>query len=68
MKGKYPLTQNVEISYRVMVNDIRSLIESGRRNAYAAINQTAVFTYWHIGKKSLKKNKRDAAGLNMANR
>ena len=68
MKGKHPLTQNVGTSYRVMVNDIRSLIESGRRNAYAAINQTAVFTYWHIGEKSLKKNRMDAAGQNTANR
>ena len=55
MKGKHPLTQNVGTSYRVMVNDIRSLIESGRRNAYAAINQTAVFTYWHIGEKIVEE-------------
>ena len=55
MKEKHPLTQSDGISYQGLVNDIRSLIESGRRNAYAAINQAAVFTYWHIGEKIVEE-------------
>ena len=55
MNEKQPSTQNGTVSYRALLNDIRSLIESGRRNAYAAINQAAVFTYWHIGEKIVEE-------------
>ena len=55
MSGKQPLQRNVAATYKTLLNDIRSLIESGRRNAYAAINQAAVFTYWHIGKKIVEE-------------
>lgn len=34
-----------------LLSEIRALIDSGRRNAYTAINQAAVITYWNIGKK-----------------
>lgn len=34
-----------------VLNDIRCIIEEGRRQAYAAANQVAVLTYWHIGKR-----------------
>lgn len=31
-----------------VLNDIRTIIEQGRQHAYAAANQAAVLTYWHI--------------------
>ena len=37
-----------------VLNDIRCIIEEGRRQAYAAANQVAVLTYWHIGKRNLE--------------
>ena len=37
-----------------VLNDIRCIIEESRRQAYAAANQVAVLTYWHIGKRNLE--------------
>lgn len=37
-----------------VLNDIRCIIEEGRRQADAAANQVAVLTYWHIGKRNLE--------------
>ena len=38
-----------------VLNDIRCIIEEGRRQAYAAANQVAVLTYWHIGKRIVEE-------------
>ena len=42
-------------SYRNLLNAIRGLIESGRRNAYASIEQAAILTFWNIGRKIVEK-------------
>lgn len=38
-----------------LVSDIRSIIEQGRKQAYATVNQTAVLTYWHIGQRIVEE-------------
>ena len=38
-----------------LVSDIRSIIEQGRQQAYAAANQIAVLTYWHIGRRIVEE-------------
>ena len=37
------------------LNDIGHIIEQGRQQAYAAANQVAVLTYWHIGKRIVEE-------------
>lgn len=38
-----------------LVKDVRSIIEDGRRQAYATANQVAVLTYWNIGKRIVEE-------------
>lgn len=38
-----------------LLADIRTIIEQGRRQAYAAVNQIAVLTYWHIGQRIVEE-------------
>lgn len=35
--------------YNSAVNDIKTIIQSGRDAAYSATNQAMVLTYWNIG-------------------
>ena len=44
-----------------VLNDIRCIIEEGRRQAYAAANQVAVLTYWHIGKRIVEEEQHGEA-------
>lgn len=34
-----------------LVNDVRSIIDNGRKQAYGAVNSAMVETYWHIGRR-----------------
>ena len=47
--------QNSDSEYRNLLNGIKTVIESGRREAYASINHTAVITYWKIGQKIVEE-------------
>lgn len=38
-----------------VLNDIRKIIEEGRRQAYAAAGQIAITTYWNIGKRIVEE-------------
>lgn len=38
-----------------LIADLRTIIEQGRRQAYAAVNQVAVLTYWHIGQRIVEE-------------
>lgn len=38
-----------------LISDIRSIIEQGRQQAYAAANQIAILTYWHIGRRIVEE-------------
>lgn len=37
------------------VSDIRSIIEQGRKQAYAAAGQVAIETFWNIGRRIVKE-------------
>ena len=38
-------------SQRELLRDLKTLIESGRGQAVAAVNSTITVTYWHVGKR-----------------
>ena len=38
-----------------VLNDIRKIIEEGRRQAYAAVGQVAIATYWNIGRRIVEE-------------
>ena len=38
-----------------LLADIRKIIEQGRRQAYAAAEQTAIATYWNIGRRIVEE-------------
>ena len=40
---------------RNVLNDIRKIVEEGRRQAYAAAGQVAIVTYWNIGKRIVEE-------------
>ena len=37
------------------VNDIKKIVEQGRRAAYGAVNAVMIETYWHIGKRIVQQ-------------
>lgn len=41
-----------------VVTDIRSIIEQGRKMAYAAAGQAAIATYWNIGRRIVEEEQR----------
>ncbi len=38
-----------------LLNDIRTIIEQGRREAYAAVSQVTIATYWNIGRRIVEE-------------
>ena len=44
-----------------LFSDIRGIIEQGRQQAYAAANQVAVLTYWHIGRRIVEEEQHGEA-------
>lgn len=44
-----------------LVSDIQSIIEQGRQQAYAAANQIAILTYWHIGRRIVEEEQHGKA-------
>ena len=47
--------QHLDIITDNLFDDIRNIIEQGRRQAYAATNQIVVLTYWHIGRRIVEE-------------
>ena len=43
-----------------ILRDIRNIIEDGRRQAYAAAGQAAIFTYWHVGRRIVEEEQNGA--------
>lgn len=43
------------------VNEVRSIIEQGRRQAYAAVGQTAIATYWNVGRRIVEEEQEGKA-------
>ena len=48
------------------VSDIRAIIEQEQRQAYAAVGQIAVITYWNIGRRIVEEDSMELLVLNMA--
>lgn len=44
-----------------LIADIREIIEQGQRQAYAAVGQIAVMTYWNIGCRIVEEEQHGAA-------
>lgn len=53
------LTTN-EIHHNQLLSDVRQIIEQGRRQAYAAVSQISVVTYWHIGRRIVEEEQHGA--------
>lgn len=47
--------QHCDITTDKLFDDIRNIVEQGRKQAYAAANQIAVLTYWHIGRRIVEE-------------
>ena len=47
-------TSNITTNSRVL-NDIRTIIEHGRQQAYAAAGQAAIVTYWNVGRRIVEE-------------
>ena len=43
------------------VSDIRTIIEQGRKQAYAATGQIAIMTYWNIGRRIVEEEQHGAS-------
>lgn len=60
------LNQNLPEAF---VNDVRSIIENGRRQAYSAAGNIAIATYWNIGRRIVEEeqngNSRAEYGKNL---
>ena len=54
--------QQTDIITENFVSDIRTIIEQGRKQAYAATGQIAIMTYWNIGRVSWKRSNMGQAG------
>ena len=46
--------KSLELS-SVFVSDIRSIIEHGRQQAYSAVGQLAIATYWNVGRRIVEE-------------
>lgn len=47
--------ENNLTAYQSVITDIKSIISSGRGNAYSAANKAMVLTYWNIGKRIVEQ-------------
>ncbi len=47
--------QHLNITTDKLFDDIRNIIEQGRRQAYAAAGQAAIMTYWNVGRRIVEE-------------
>ena len=53
--------QQTDIITDNFVSDIRTIIEQGRKQAYAAAGQIAIMTYWNIGRRIVEEEQQGAS-------
>ena len=53
--------QQTDIITDNFVSDIRTIIEQGRKQAYAATGQIAIMTYWNIGRRIVEEEQQGAS-------
>lgn len=46
---------NCNIALEQLFNDVSSIIESGKQQAYAAAGQVAIATYWNVGRRIVEE-------------
>lgn len=63
MKKEIDIKDKNNILSNKFVGDIRSIIEQGRRQAYAAAGQAAIATYWNVGRRIVEEEQN---GVNRA--
>ena len=56
-----------KVLYKPIITDIKELVHAGRNAAYNAVNKATIMTYWNIGKRLLRKSRREQKGQNMEN-
>lgn len=44
-----------------LVADVRTIIEEGRRHAFAAVGQVAILTYWNVGRRIVEEKQQGYA-------
>lgn len=54
------MTTDLE-NQNMLIGDIRQIIESGRRQAYASVNATMIVTYWNIGRRIVEEEQHGEA-------
>lgn len=52
---------NTNLTINSLVTDLRSIIEQGKRQAYAAINASMITTYWNVGKRIVEEEQHGEA-------
>lgn len=50
-----------ELANKTLVTDLRSIIEQGKRQAYAAINASMITTYWNVGRRIVEEEQHGEA-------
>lgn len=63
MKKEIDTSGNNKVMLDRFVSDIRSIIDQGRRQAYAAAGQAAIATYWNVGRRIVEEEQN---GVNRA--
>ncbi|MCM1501244.1 MAG: PDDEXK nuclease domain-containing protein [Bacteroidales bacterium] len=53
--------QHHDITTDKLIDDIRNIIEQGRKQAYSTVNKIAVLTYWHIGRRIVEEEQHGEA-------
>lgn len=55
------MKKNNNIIFDSLVADVRSIIEEGRRHAFAAAGQVAILTYWNVGRRIVEEEQQGNA-------
>lgn len=55
MEENKKIAIRVEQQGNVLFQDVCSIIEQGRRQAYANVGQIAIYTYWNVGRRIVEE-------------
>ena len=51
-----------------LIADVRSIIEEGRKNAFAAAGKVAILTYWNVGRRIVEEEQQGNSRANYGKR
>lgn len=52
---------DIALQGQTFINDVRTIIEQGRKAAYAAAGQAAIATFWKVGRRIVEEEQRGKA-------